>query len=320
MTPIPMTMILFPDVMMLDVVGPLQVFSTANRFADGAFYKLRTISEDGQPVVGESGLVLMADAGFEADLPPGDLFTPGGPGVDRQCANAVMIDFLQQAAPKQRRVASVCSGSLLLAEAGLLDGREATCHWSRTPDLWRRYPAVQWLPDEIYTRDENIFTSAGVTAGIDLALAMVEEDLGSGVALEVARELVVYVRRSGGQSQYSRPLRAQSAASPRIRQLCEAIAAEPAADWRVARMSEFANLTERSLHRLFIREFGESPSRFVEGVRVDFARNALEQTPASFDAVAGLSGLRDAQTLRRAFAKHLGLTPGAYRSRFRSAG
>ncbi len=313
-------MVLFPDVMMLDVVGPLQVFSTANRFVDQAFYKVRTTSLDGNPVRGESGLVLMADAGFETDLPPGDLFVPGGPGVDRQCANAAMVEFLRQAAPEQRRIASVCSGSLLLAEAGLLDGRKATCHWSRTPDLWRRYPSVNWLPDEIYTQEENIFTSAGVTAGIDLALAMVEEDLGSDVTLEVARELVVYVRRSGGQSQYSRPLRAQSAASPRIRKLCEAVAAEPAADWRVTRMSEFANLTERSLHRLFIREFGESPSRYVEGVRVDFARNALEQTPASFDAVASLSGLRDAQTLRRAFAKHLGLTPGVYRSRFRSAG
>ncbi len=311
-------MILFPDVMMLDVVGPLQVFSTANRFLEQPFYRVRTVSEDGCPVVGESGLALLADAGFDADLPSGDLFTPGGPGVDRQCRNPVLIDFLRRAAPQQRRVASVCSGSLLLAEAGLLDNRQATCHWSRTPDLWRRYPGVRWLPDEIYTRDGKVFTSAGVTAGIDLALAMVEEDLGSEVALEVARELVVYVRRSGGQSQYSRPLRAQSASAPGLRRLCEAIAAEPAADWRVTRMSTFANLTERSLHRLFIKEFGESPSRFVEGLRVDFARNALEQTAASFDQVAALSGLRDAQTLRRAFAKHLGLTPGAYRSRFRS--
>lgn len=314
------TMILFPDVMMLDVVGPLQVFSTANRFLDKSVYRVRTISEDGDPVSGESGLTLMADAGFGADLPDGDLFTPGGPGVNRQCGNPAMIDFLKQAAPRQRRVASVCSGSLLLAEAGLLDGRTATCHWSRTPELWRRYPGVRWLPDEIYTRDGNVFTSAGVTAGIDLALAMVEQDLGGEVALEVARELVVYMRRSGGQSQYSRPLRAQGAASPRLRRLCEAIAADPTADWRVTRMSAFANLTERSLHRLFIREFGESPSRFVEGIRVDFARNALEQTAASFDEVAALSGLRDAQTLRRAFAKHLGLTPGAYRSRFQASG
>ena len=313
-------MVLFPDVMMLDVVGPLQVFSTANGFIAEPFYRVRTISEDGRPVKSESGLALMVDAGFDDGLPRGDLFTPGGPGTDRQCANPVMIEFLRQAAPKQRRIASVCSGSLLLAECGLLDGREATCHWGRTPDLWKRYPAVRWLPDAIYTRDENIFTSAGVTAGIDLALAMVEDDLGGEVALEVARELVVYMRRAGGQSQYSRPLQAQSAASPRIRRLCEAIVDAPAQDWRVTRMSEFANMTERSLHRLFIREFGESPSRFVEGVRVDFARSALEQTPSSFDNVAALAGLRDAQTLRRAFAKHLGLTPGEYRSRFKRAG
>ncbi len=305
---------------MLDVVGPLQVFSTANRFLDRPYYNVRTISEDGAPVTGESGLTLMANAGFEDHLPPGDLFVPGGPGVDRQCANPVLIELLRQVAPRQRRIASVCSGSLLLAEAGLLNGKTATCHWGRTRDLWRRYPSVRWRPDEIYTREGHLYTSAGVTAGIDLALAMLEEDLGGAVALEVARELVVYMRRSGGQSQYSRPLQAQSAASPRIRRLCEAVVAEPAADWRVARMSAFANMTERSLHRFFVKEFGESPSRFVEGVRVDFARNALEQTETSFDEVAKLSGLRDAQTLRRAFAKHLGLTPGVYRSRFQSAG
>lgn len=320
MKPIPVTMILFPNVLMLDAVGPLQVFSTANSFVDEPFYQVRTISEDGRPVRSESGLTLMVDGGFDADPPRGDLFTPGGRGTDFQCANPVIIDFLRRAAPTQRRVASVCSGSLLLAEAGLLDGREATCHWGRTPDLWRRYPSVRWLPDAIYTQDGNVFTSAGVTAGIDLALAMVEQDLGDAVALEVARELVVYMRRSGGQSQFSRPLQAQSAATPRIRHLCDAIAAQPAEDWRVTRMSDFAHMTERSLHRLFVREFGESPSRFVEGVRVDFARNALEQTPASFDKVAELSGFRDAQTLRRAFARHLGLTPGEYRRRFKRAG
>lgn len=317
---IPVTMILFPDVLMLDVVGPLQVFSTANSYIDEPFYRVRTISEDGQPVRSESGLTLMVDAGFDSDLPSGDLFTPGGRGTDSQCANPAFIEFLKIAAPGQRRVASVCSGSLLLAAAGLLDGREATCHWGRTTDLWRRFPLVRWLPDAIYTQDGNVYTSAGVTAGIDLALAMVEQDLGSDVALEVARELVVYMRRSGGQSQFSRPLQAQQAASPRIRNLCEAIAARPSEDWRVTRMSDFAHMTERSLHRQFIREFGESPSRFVEGVRVDFARTALEQTPASFDQVAALAGLRDAQTLRRAFAKHLGLTPGEYRDRFKQAG
>ncbi|WP_282606645.1 GlxA family transcriptional regulator [Pelagibius sp. Alg239-R121] len=318
--PIPVTMILFPEVLMLDVAGPLQVFSSANSFVAEPFYRVRTISEDGRPVTSESGIALMVDAGFDAALPGGDLFTPGGPGIDRQCANPAMVQFLREAAPNQRRVASVCSGSLLLAEAGLLDGRKATCHWGRTPDLWRRYPAVRWLPDEIYTRDANIFTSAGVTAGIDLALAMVEDDLGCEIALEVARELVVYMRRSGGQSQYSRPLQAQSAASPRIKQLCEAIVDQPAQDWRVTRMSEYANMTERSLHRLFIKEFGESPSRFVEGVRVDYARNALEQSPASYESVAALSGFRDAQTLRRAFAKHLGVTPATYRFRFQRAG
>lgn len=320
MKPIPVTMILFPDTLMLDVVGPLQVFSTANSLIEQPFYEVRTISEDGQPVRSESGLTLMADGGFDTDFPSGDLFTPGGRGTDRQCANPAILDFLKRSAPAQRHVASVCSGSLILAEAGLLDGREATCHWGRTADLWRRYPNVRWLPDAIYTQDGNIFTSAGVTAGIDLALAMVEQDLGGEVALEVARELVVYMRRSGGQSQFSRPLQAQTATSPRIRQLCEEIAARPAEDWRVTRMSDFANMTERSLHRLFVREFGESPSRFVEGVRVDFARNALEQTAASFDQVAALSGLRDAQTLRRAFARHLRLTPGEYRNRFKRAG
>ncbi len=316
----PVTMVAFPDALLLDITGPLQVFGSANEMLKSPHYQINIVTQTGAPIRTGVGVTLAADLSFSDIAPTGDIIVPGGSGVDAALQNEAMLDYLRRTAKNQSRVISVCSGSMLLAEAGLLDGKEATSHWSRISELRDRFPDVLWNPDAIFTRDGNTYCSAGVTAGIDLALALIEEDLGRDLALDVARELVVYMRRSGGQSQYSRPLRAQAAVSSSIRQLCAAIAENPTKDWRVSSMSRFANMTERSLHRHFVREFGETPSRFVEGTRLDLARTYLDHAGKNLEQVSQLSGFGSAQNLRRSFEKLLGVTPNDYRDRFGQIG
>ncbi|MGI9506338.1 MAG: GlxA family transcriptional regulator [Geminicoccaceae bacterium] len=309
-------MVAFPDAALLDITGPLQVLISTNQLAARTCYDVVIASEDGRPVRTSGGVMIGADIGFDAKPPSGDLIIPGGPGVDEAIKNRRLLDYLCTAAAHHERIISVCSGSMLLAEAGLLDGKEATSHWARGPDLLKRYPKVRWKPDAIYTRDGNIYCSAGVTAGIDLTLALVEADFGRELALDVARELVVFMRRSGSQSQFSRPLMAQHALSPRIADLCRAVADDPERDWRVSDMSRFAHMTERSLHRQFLKHVGKSPSHYVESVRLDLARSHLDQHGSGMEEVARRSGFGSAQTMRRAFVKHLGITPQTYRDRF----
>lgn len=309
-------MVVFPGATLLDITGPLQVLISANELADFACYEIGIASEDGQPVAVSGEISIAADISFDVLPIRGDIIVPGGPGVDMAIGNDRLLDYLRAGANHHERLISVCSGSMLLAEAGLLDGKEATSHWARAPDLQGRYPKVRWKPDAIYTRDGNIYCSAGVTAGIDLALALVEGDFGRELALEVARELVVFMRRSGGQSQFSRPLMAQHALSPKIADLCHAIADDPMGDWRVSKMSNFAHMTERSLHRQFLKHVGKNPSHYVESVRLDLARSYLDQHGSGMEHVAKLSGFSDAQSMRRSFVKHLGITPQVYRDRF----
>lgn len=312
----PITMLAFPQTLLLDIAGPLQVFSSANQMLQSPYYVLRIASENGQPVTTDAGVRISADHGFDVLPAAGDIIVPGGPGVDLVLRNDCFLDYIRRASRNQKRIISVCSGSLLLAEVGLLDGREATSHWVRVADIKDRYPKVFWQPESIFTRDGNVYCSAGVTAGIDLALSLVEADLGRDMALDVARELIVYIRRSGGQSQYSKPLMAQRAVSSKIHDLCCAITEDPTKDWRISRMSVYANITERSLHRYFVREHGESPSRFVLGARLDFARTLLDHDGRSIEEIARLSGFSSAQALCRAFAKNLSITPKEYRDRF----
>lgn len=313
---IPVSMVGFPGALLLDVAGPLQVFAMANRFAPAPRYRARLFSLDGGPVETDTGVVLHSDAALAEAPRGGDLIVPGGPGVDAQLDNPAFIDALRRAAVGRRRLVSVCSGSLLLAEAGMLDGRQATGHWARAGQMMKTYPQVRWTPDAIYVRDGRIYSSAGVTAGLDLALALVEADLGSRLALEVARELVVHLRRSGGQSQYSRSLEAQHTAAPPIRRAYDAVLSAPEKNWRVADLADIAGTTERTLHRRCVKAFGQGPARLVESVRLEAARDALEQSDRSLSEIAQLCGFRDAQTLRRVFRKHLGVSPGEYRQRF----
>ena len=317
--PHPVSMIGFDDALLLDVAGPLQVFSTANRIVREGAYDIRLFSMQDRPVQTEAGISLQTHP-LPGTLPAaGTLLVPGGPGVDTLCKDTGFVDWLKTASTGQARVVSVCSGSLLLAEAGLLKGRSATCHWERTPILATRHPDVLWDPDVLHTRDGNIYTSAGVTAGIDLALVLIEEDLGAEAALAVARELVVHLRRPGGQSQFSAPLTAQYDGPSSVQKVCAAIVADPARPWRVAHMAEIACTTERTLARHFARLTGLSPARFVETARLDAARGMLETSARSLDAIARDSGFTDAQNLRRAFRRHVGLAPAEYRRRFSTA-
>lgn len=294
----------------------MQVFSSANQLAKNERYAVHVLGRHKGPVETDTGMHVVADLSFTDDVPKGDFVVPGGPAVDEVLRDPEYVDYVRRTAPDHQRTLAICSGSLLLAEAGLLDGKLATTHWVRAGQVRRQFSRVRWDLDRIFTKDENTYCSAGVTSGIDLALSIVSEDFGERFSLEVARELVVFSRRSGGQSQFSKPLQAQFALASPLSGLCEQIASRPTDDWTAERMCEVACLTERSLQRHFKQETQESPSKFVEDIRFDLARSLLESSHLTFGEIAGKAGLRNAQTLRRLFAKRLGITPSKYRERF----
>ena len=312
----PVTVVGLANTLLMDIAGPLQVFSSANKFLKTPYYKSHITSEKSKPIATDTGLEISANFSFEETPPIGDIIIPGGPCVDANLNNKGLMEYLREITKSQRRIISICSGSMLLAAAGLLDGKRATCHWTRTPVLFEKFPNVLWQTDEIFTQDGNVYCSAGVTAGVDLSLSLIEADHGKNLALDVARELVVFMRRSGGQNQYSKPLKAQAAISSRIRALCIAITENPARSWSLTEMETFSNMTERTLHRHFLKEFGESPSKFVEGVRLDLARTYLDHGGQNMGEIAFMSGFKNEQKLRRAFVKLLNISPTDYRNRF----
>ena len=308
--------VLFDDVQSLDVTGPAEVFAAAGRvLGDRAAYRLRFASLDGAPVAAHSGLRLMADSAL-ADAGPADiLLVPGGDGAG--APDPRLVDWLRAHGPDARRLVSVCTGSLLLAEAGLLDGRRATTHWALCTRMTNRYPAVRVEPDPIFVRDGNVATSAGVTAGIDLALALVEEDHGRDVALAVARILVVFLRRPGNQAQFSAQLAAQTARREPLRELQQWITEHPGDDLSVEALARRARLSPRHFARAFHAETGTTPGRYVERVRLEHARRLLEETPDGVQEVSRAAGYGTPEAMRRAFVKTLGTAPAEYRRRFR---
>ncbi|WP_163506776.1 GlxA family transcriptional regulator [Fodinicola acaciae] len=310
-------LVAYPGVQLLDVVGPAEVFNGASRTVKSARYELTIATPDGQPVAGESGLRLQADARLsDLDGPIDTLLVAGGWSYREAMGCGELLAQINRLAPSTRRVGSVCSGAFVLAQAGLLDGRAATTHWAVCQRLQSQFPAIRVEPDRIFVRDGDVFTSAGVTAGMDLALALVEADHGVEVARTVARWMVVFVQRPGGQSQFSERLaHAVSPDSP-LRTLLDEIVADPAADHTVPRLAERAALSERHLTRLFVVETGTTPGRFVERSRVEAAREALESGPTPVEAVARRVGFGSAETMRRAFLRVLGIGPADYRARF----
>ena len=303
----------------LDVMGPVEIFHYADRFAPGS-YRVEVVgpTSDGQ-ITMSNGMRLGVEPLPEPPPRHDTLLVAGGEGARNATDDPALIDWIVRAARRARRTTSVCTGSYLLAAAGLLDGRRATTHWAYCDGLAKRYPAVELDPDPVFIRDGDIWTSAGVTAGMDLALALVEDDLGAEVALAVARVLVVFLKRPGGQSQFSGALSAQQATRPALRELQAWIAGHLDEDLSVATLATRANLSERSFARAFRAEVGQTPAAYVEKLRVERARTLLEDGAEPLEAVARAAGFSSPEVLRRAFHRRVGVGPAAYRERFRLA-
>lgn len=309
----------FPDVQLLDISGPLQVFATANELLRkqglDVFYAPKVVAIEPGSVLSSAGLGLLTAPLPHTDEPSDTLIIAGGRGVDAASENALLLDWLSRQAATARRLASVCSGAFLLAATGLLDQRRVVTHWSRCDELARRYPQLQVEPDPIFITDGNVWTSAGVTAGIDLALALVEEDLGHDLALATARHLVVFLKRPGGQSQFSVTLALQKNAG-RFAQLHAWIADNLGSDLSVATLAEQVGMSERSFVRHYRADTGSTPARAIEQLRVEAARRLLGDTVMPIKRVASRCGFGTEETLRRSFLRTVAVTPQAYRERF----
>jgi transcriptional regulator GlxA family with amidase domain len=310
----------YPAVQLLDVTGPVQVFASANDIVAEAGgvrpYALRVVARGGQGVTASAGLVIAA-----GPLPPiGDaldtLLVAGGEGAEAAAEDPALVDWVRERAKQARRVASVCTGAFLLAAAGVLDGRRAATHWMYCAKLAERFPAVRVEPDPIFVCDGPVWTSAGVTAGIDLALALVEEDLGRAVALAVARYLVVFLKRPGGQAQFSAALSLQTA-DDKFGALHEWITGHLADDLSLSILADQAGMSERSFSRRYAEAAGQTPARAIERLRIDAARRLLSDSRLPVKRIAQRCGFGSEETMRRSFLRLLAVTPQDYRARFR---
>jgi len=309
-----------PDSVILDIAGPLEVFAMADEYYrehyHRSFYAIDVVSTtDDLAVRTDCGVTVLAKAtvsslGGAIDT----LLIAGGSGVDAASANADLLDWIRQTSSRVRRLGSVCTGAFILAAAGLLRGRRATTHWQRCEELARRYPETRVEPDPIFVCDRGVYTSAGVTAGMDLALALVEEDLGAKVALRVARGLVLYLRRTGGQSQLSAAMALQIADRRVIRELQGWIVDHVAHDLSVSALADRAAMSQRNFGRVFAAETGATPARFVERIRIEAARRRLEESDDSLDQIAAQCGFGSADSMRRAFVRLLKRNPSEFRA------
>jgi transcriptional regulator GlxA family with amidase domain len=321
-SPRPIVIVVYPGVQSLDVTGPLEVFAGAQQLLAATArpergYRVRVLSGDGQPLRTSSGLGVVPDGRLSHDAKPIDtLILAGGAGHREAMDDRALVNWISRASARARRTTSVCTGAFLLAAAGLLDGRRATTHWAAAEELQRAYPAVHVEAEPIFIHDGPIWTSAGVTAGMDLALALVEEDLGRDVALTIARHLVLFLRRPGNQSQFSATLAAQRAGREPLREVQRAVLEDVAGDHSVEAMAARAHMSPRHFARAFRAETGVTPARHVELVRLEAARRRLEDTADPIAAVATDCGFANTETMRRAFLRTLHVGPAEYRRRF----
>jgi transcriptional regulator GlxA family with amidase domain len=319
-------MLAFPGCQILDVTGPMQMFSGANDELPHRAYELLIVASKRGPFKTSSGISLVADWAVwdvaSAKISKSDtvIAAGGDGGLHPALENGEMVALIKKASARGARIVSVCSGAFFLAAAGVLDGRRAATHWRVVEQLSRFRPQVDVDPEAIYLRDGNVWTSAGVTAGIDLALALIEEDLGRPVALAVARRHVVFRIRPGGQGQFSPELAAQGLRDHRLSKLAERIAENPQGDWRTDVLATEIGVSLRSLSRMFRRELNTSPSEFVERVRIDQARRTLLETDAPIEGVAIQCGFGSLRRMDRAFARSISATPTEFRARFKPAG
>ena len=310
----------FDGAQMLDVVGPFEVFAAANKSLKAERYDVKVVSIGGAEIRSESGLLLTAQGTLSQQRTLDTLIVAGGLGARKAAASEAVREAVTRAARKARRVASVCTGTFVLAAAGLLEGRRATTHWAYCDRLAKDHPGVSVEPEPIYVRDGRFWTSAGVTAGIDLSLAMVEEDFGSELALLIARWLVVFVRRAGGQSQFSPHLETPAAGREPIRALQSFVSEHPEAPLDVPAMASRTGMSVRHFTRVFRSEVGVTPAAYVERIRLDSARRLMESTSLGVEQIATEAGFGTAESLRRAFARGVGLSPREYRARFGAKG
>jgi transcriptional regulator GlxA family with amidase domain len=318
-TPRRVVVVAFDGVRFLDVVGPLEVFTVANE--QGDHYVARVATPGGRDVVTTTGNRLGADVALE-DLADDDIDTllvAGTPNWALMLAPEITRG-VARLATSSRRIVSVCTGTFALAGAGLMDGRRAATHWRHAAALADLFPSMIVEPEALFVRDGNVFSSAGIAAGIDLALALVEDDLGAEAARNVAKVLVVFLQRPGGQSQFSPWTSTRFVRSDQLRLALDAIALEPAGEHSLEAMAARANFSPRHLARLFDEQVGMTPAHYVERVRVEAARAMLETGDETLAVVAKQSGFRSPETMRRAFVRELGVSPGAYRSSFRTTG
>lgn len=311
----------FPRAQVLDITGPLEVFNRVAALRAGEGYTVELAAHGGS-IPTTSGVTLGPARGL-ADIRRGDLtsidtlLVAGGAGAFAACADVALIRLVRESAGKVRRIASVCTGSFILAHAGLLDGRRAATHWSHVAEFRRHYPSVRVEEDAVYVQDGETWTSAGVTAGIDLALAMVRADFGRDVALAIARDLVMFMVRPGGQAQFSSHLIASQCECTRTAKAVAHILDDLSANLSIATLASMLAMSERTFLRTFKAELGITPAAFVDRARVDAARRMLETDRSALaKTVAGACGFRDEETMRRAFARHLNVTPSQYRMRF----
>ena len=316
-------MFAFDGAQLLDVTGPLQILSGVNdeRPAADPAYRLTLLGERKGAIVTTSGVRIVADGAWR-DLPHAidTMIVAGGDGTREALRNKSLLHAIQTAARRARRIVSVCTGAFLLAQAGLLKGKRATTHWRSAADLSRHFPDVTVEPDAIYVRDGNVWTSAGVTAGMDLALALVRDDFGDEMALAVARRHVLFLMRPGGQSQFSVHLTAEALRDGKLSKLLRWIPEHMAEPLDVPQLAAKSNMSERNFARVFRAETGQTPAHYVECARVEVARRLLAQARLSVASVAARTGFGSEERMRRAFRRHLKVSPASFRARFHANG
>jgi transcriptional regulator GlxA family with amidase domain len=302
----------------LDLIGPHEVFGTANALAETKLYSTSIVGPTLAPIVSDTGVMLQPATDFESAGEFDTIVTPGGPGLREAATNARISQWLKARASRTRRMVAVCTGFYGVAATGLLDGRRAATHWRWARDAARRFPAVKVDSEVLFVEDPPFYTSAGVTAGIDLALALVERDHGPILALNVARELVVYLKRPGGQPQFSEPLQFQSSAVNRFSDLAAWLPQHLQDDLSVEALAGRVNIGARHFSRVFSETFGTTPGRYVEAVRLDAARERLANSRRTIESVASSVGFASADVFRRAFERGFGVSPTTYRRHFGS--
>ncbi|WP_090930817.1 GlxA family transcriptional regulator [Nonomuraea jiangxiensis] len=310
--------LVYPGFQLLDLAGPADVFGTADLLLAGRGYQVEPVAPQAGAVVAGNGVTVMAGGLGEVTGPVDTLLVAGGLSVPEHVRDPDLVEAVARLAAGARRVASVCNGAFLLAEAGLLDGRRATTHWLVAGELKNRYERVEVNADPLYIEDGHVWTSAGVLSGVDLSLALVARDHGHRLARDVARGLVVYLHRPGGQSQFSTPMRTLTPRSEPLRELQAYIDANPTADLSVPALAGRVGMSERHFSRVFTEQTGLSPGRYVERSRADTARRLLEVTGHPLERVARESGLGSPETLYRVFRRHWRISPGDHRRRFQS--